>query len=491
MRGTHLLLLADGWDSGSAGTAGPAGLAGLAAVVGLSERDLVAVIEAALGADSGPRRVVVPAQGGPAVVAAVKLTAAHRGPGAPSVAERYFEAGLKLGAASAGQPILWVAGGTEPLDEEGAREAASAIDALWVGAWLGTQRPAAPLDAERRPGFGDGRAPSAGAELGAVARGWVRDLVERPASALGPRELGDEILALAAGMGRGVTAELWAEEDAKARGFGALAAVGGGSARPPVVARLRWAGSGAPGPTLGVVGKGVTFDSGGLNVKKDPGELAWMKSDMASAATVAAALVLASRLAERGAPVEVILPLCDNAVSGTSVRPGDVVTHPDGRTTEIVDTDCEGRLILADGLAWLRSQGAAALVDLGTLTDGGAGLRVAGMWSNDAGFAERLQGLAGQVADPLWAIPLPYGEDAVLESRVADAKNAPLDRPDVGRHAATFLAEFVGETPWAHLDIGGGAYLESPIAGWPEGPTGATTLAVAEAMRAWAAGSLR
>ena len=481
MRGTHLLLLADGWDSGSAGSAEPAGLAGLAAALGVGERELVAAIATVLDAGSEPSRVVILAQGEPAVVAAVKLTAAHRGPGAPSVAERYFEAGLKLGAASVGQATLWVAGG----------EDASAHDALWAGAWLGTQRPAMPLDAERRPLFGDGRAPSTGAELGAVARGWVRDLVERPASALGPRKLGDEILALAAGMGEGVTAELWAAEDAEARGFGALAAVGGGSERPPVVARLRWAGSGSTGPTLGVVGKGVTFDSGGLNVKKDPGELAWMKSDMASAATVAAALVLASRLTEPGAPVEVILPLCDNAVSGSSVRPGDVVTHPDGRTTEVVDTDCEGRLILADGLAWLRSQGAAALVDLGTLTDGGAGLRVAGLWSNDAEFAGRLQGLGGQVPDPLWAIPLPYGEDSVLESRVADAKNAPLDRPDVGRHAATFLAEFVGETPWAHLDIGGVAYLESPIAGWPEGPTGATTLAVAEAMRAWAAGALR
>lgn len=488
MRGTHLLLLGDGWDPGSVGTAGPAGLA---AALGLGERELIAAIAAGPGAGSQPSRVVIPAQGGPAVVAAVELAAARRGPGAPSVSERYFEAGLKLGSASVGQATLWVAGDTGPLDGEGAREAASAIDALWAGAWLGTQRPATPLGPELRPVFGDGRAPSAGAELGAVARGWVRDLVERPASALGPRELGEEILALAAGTGNGVTAELWTADEAAARGFGALAAVGGGSARPPVVARLRWAGAGTTGPTLGVVGKGVTFDSGGLNVKKDPGELAWMKSDMASAATVAAALVLASRLAEPGAPIEAILPLCDNAVSGRSVRPGDVVTHPDGRTTEVVDTDCEGRLILADGLAWLRAQGAAALVDLGTLTDGGAGLRVAGMWSNDAEFAERLQGLAGQVADPLWAIPLPYGEDAVLESRVADAKNAPLDRPDVGRHAATFLAEFVGETPWAHLDIGGVAYLESPIAGWPEGPTGATTLAVAEAMRAWAAGSLR
>ena len=499
MQASHLLLLGNEWDTDGPRPASD-GIAGLAAALQIDERQLAAVAAAALPTErnADPGKIVIPAPAGPATVVVSALPPAHRGPGAPSAAERFLEAGLRLGGASIGRGTLWFAGNAGGAAGE---LIASLRDALWSGAWLATQGSAAALDEARKPVFGDGGSVSEAAELGVFARGWVRMLSERPANLLGPEELGAEVARLVREQGRGVEMELWSAEEAVTRGFGAVGAVGGGSARPPFVAKLRWAGavagdapaSGATAaaPMLGVVGKGITFDTGGLNVKRDSGELAWMKSDMAAAATVAAALVLASRTSEAGAPVEVILPLCDNAVSGASVRPGDVITHPDGRTTEVVDTDCEGRLVIADGLAWLRAQGAAALIDLGTLTDGGAGLRRAGLWSNDAEFAEQLQRLGDEAVDPLWAIPLPYGEDEVLESRVADAKNAPMDRPDVGRHAATFLAEFVGEVPWGHLDIGGVAYLESPIAGWPEGPTGAMTFAVAEAMRAWAAGSLR
>lgn len=490
MQASHLLLLGNEWDTDEPRSASD-GIAGLAAALQLSEQQLVAVAAAAVPTErnADPGKIVIPAPAGPVTVVVCALPPVHRGPGAPSTAERFFEAGLRLGGASTGRGTIWFAGNA---GGEAGELIASLRDALWSGAWLATQGSAKRLEAEREPVFGDGIAASEAAELGVFARGWVRMLSERPANLLGPEQLGAEIVRLVHEQGRGVEVELWSAEEAASRGFGAVQAVGGGSARPPFVAKLRWAGANeGVGATLGVVGKGITFDTGGLNVKSDSGELAWMKSDMAAAATVAAALVLASRTGEAGAPVEVILPLCDNAVSGNSVRPGDVITHPDGRTTEVVDTDCEGRLVIADGLAWLREQGAAALIDMGTLTDGGAGLRRAGLWSNNAEFAEQLQRLGDEAVDPLWAIPLPYGEDEVLESRVADAKNAPMDRPDVGRHAATFLAEFVADVPWGHLDIGGVAYLESPIAGWPEGPTGAMTNAVAEAMRAWAAGSLR
>ena len=486
-----LLLLGDGWRVGGHAPEGD-GLHRLAAELGVTDSELAATVAGAVDARAGsePSRIVIPLASGPVTVVVCRLPGARRGPGAPSDEERFFEAGLRLGAAGGGRAQLWFSG-RAAADVALGELPGPLRDALWSGAWLATQRPAAALDEDLMPVFGDGVAQSSPAVFRARARGWVRELTERPANLLGPQELGDEIARLAEAHGKGVTVELWSADDASERGFGALVAVGAGSSRQPIVVRLRWSAAGQGGPTLGVVGKGVTFDSGGLNVKKDPGELAWMKSDMASAATAAAALVLASRLGKPGAPVEAILPLCDNAVSGSSVRPGDVVTHPDGRTTEVVDTDCEGRLVIADGLAWLRAEGAAALLDLGTLTDGGAGLRAAGLWSNDALLASRLQAVGGGVADPLWPIPLPYGEEVVLESRVADAKNAPLDRPDLGRHAAGFLAEFVGEVPWAHLDIGGVAYLEAPIAGWPEGPTGAATLAVAAAIGEWAAGSLR
>lgn len=255
----------------------------------------------------------------------------------------------------------------------------------------------------------------------------------------------------------------------------------------PFVVRMSWGDESASADrVLGLVGKGITFDSGGVNLKRDAGELAWMKSDMAAAAAVAAAMTLASACADPpvGRRVEAILPLCDNAVSGASMRPGDVITHPGGETTEVVDTDCEGRLVLGDGISWCRSRKYGRILDVGTLTDGGAGLRRTGLWSNDVALAAELTTLGDAAADPLWPLPLPYGEEA-LESRVAARRNAPMDRPDVGRHAAVFLAELAAGTPWAHFDIGGTAYVEHPIAGWPEGPTGAATVALAEAVRAW------
>ena len=475
--------------------------AALAAEVGLEAGQPAALIE--LVED----RLVLPAASGPRRLVVARLAAALTGPGAPSAVDRCFEAGLRLGAVAGGGRI-WVADGVELSDPE--------RDALWRGAYLGAQRPAAPVpepvgsarnvrerdalspehpapvegsgaSASGRPTFADGSEPPQLTTARAEAAAWVRELAERPANRLGPAEFAREIAAFAASAGRGLAVEVWSLADAEQRGFGAVAAVGGGSSRPPLVVRLSWGDDAAPtAGVLGLVGKGITFDSGGVNLKRDAGELAWMKSDMAAAAAVAAGLTLASAHAEppTGRRVEAILPLCDNALSGSSMRPGDVIAHPGGETTEIVDTDCEGRLVLGDGISWCRSREYGRILDAGTLTDGGAGLRRTGLWSNDAGLARELAELGDAAADPLWPLPLPYGEEA-LESRVAGQRNAPMDRPDVGRHAAAFLAEIAGDTPWAHYDIGGTAYMEHPIAGWPEGPTGSATVAIAEAVRAW------
>lgn len=481
------LLLGPGADGlGTPDPADPA-LAALAAELGLSAGTLAELLALA----SGERpdglaeavRLALPAAAGPRAIVAVALPTPQDGPGAPSGAERHLEAGLRLGAAASGGPggaarIWWT---EPPVDGDRMR------DALWRGVGLGGQRPARGAEPGTGPVFADGAAASERVVQTVEAIAWVRALVERPANLLGPEQLAEEIREFAARSGDRVSVEVWAAEDAARRGFGALAAVGGGSARPPCVVRMRWGGEELPGErVLGLVGKGVAFDAGGIDIKKDPVELAWMKTDMAAAAAVAAALVLAARQAEPGArAVEAILPLCDNAVSGASARPGDVIAHPGGRTSEIVDTDSEGRLLIADGIAWCRQQGYGAVIDAGTLTDGGAGLRRTGLWSNDAGFAASLVELGGLAADPLWTLPLPYGEDPALASRVAEASNAPLDRPDVGRHAALYLAAFAEGAPWAHLDIGGTAYLEHGIGGWPEGPTGAPTAALAEAILDW------
>ena len=462
---------------------------------------IAALVDAARDAGAGeadPLRLAVEARTGVHLVVAVPLPARRSGPGAPTAVDRALEAGLRLGAAAGGGVLHWPAPDVAPGPglEAGAPAVSTATriaEALWRGARLGAQCPGAECleadgSAERaiEPVFASGGEVAMDARVRAEAVAWVRDLVERPANLLGPEDLAREIAALVATVGPALRCEIWEPEEIRRRGFGATLAVGGGSAREPRVVRVRWESEPDAAPALGLVGKGVTFDSGGLNIKRDPGEMSWMKSDMAAAAAVAAALVVSARLGEPGRPVEAILSLCDNAVSGASMRPGDVVTHPGGSRTEVVDTDCEGRLILADGIGWARSAGHAAIIDVGTLSDGGAGLRVTGAWSNDDALSGVFEAAAARAGDPVWLIPLPYGEEpGALGSRVADRRNASLDRPDAGRHAAGFLAAIAGPVPWLHLDIGGTAYLEHPLAGWAEGPTGASTLALAEFIGEW------
>jgi leucyl aminopeptidase len=234
------------------------------------------------------------------------------------------------------------------------------------------------------------------------------------------------------------------------------------------------------GPVTALAGKGITFDSGGINLKRDPGEIAWMKSDMAAAAAVAAAVVVASAL---GSPrsLHAVLPITENMPGSRAQRPGDVVTHPGARTTEVSDTDSEGRLVLADALAWLAATSPAELIDVGTLTDSGAlGTAFWGCWSNSDALAGSLVAAGDRSGDRGWRLPLHDSYFALLESRVADLRNAPTDAPDTGVVAATYLGSFVGAVPWAHIDNGSGAWLEREAGGWPDGPTGTPTRALIE-----------
>ncbi|TDP89819.1 leucyl aminopeptidase [Leucobacter luti] len=474
-----------------------------------AEAQLVACLDAGgvarnagSAAAGGAARFVILTAAGPRTVVACHVPARRTGPGAPGDLERLAEAGWRFGAAAPGGTLYWPAGSRvgdalprEDADEWGGLRDAQR-EALWHGAVLGGADPAEGDSSEHaaravRPIFGDGAVVSDRAQRQAAAVAWVRRLTERPPNLLGPAELAAEISALAEGAG--VQCEVWAGDELASRGFGATIGVGSGSERAPRVVRLTWGSDAAAAATLGLVGKGITFDSGGLNVKQDSSEMSWMKADMAAAAALSAALVLSAQatgadLAD-GRRVEAILPLCENVISGTAQRPGDVVTHPGGATSEVVDTDCEGRLVLADGIAWCRERGHAVILDAGTLTDGGAGLRASGVWSNHEGLARAVEH-AGRVAlDPVWPIPLPYGEESALESRVAGVRNAPLDRPDMGRHAASYLGGFAGDVPWVHIDLGGTAFLEAPLAGRPEGATGAGTLVSAEVAEAWLRGA--
>lgn len=203
-----------------------------------------------------------------------------------------------------------------------------------------------------------------------------------------------------------------------------------------------------------------------------------MRSDMAGGAAVAAAVIAAARL---GLPVPAVavVPLAENMPGGGALRPGDVLTHRGGRTSEVVDTDCEGRLVIADALGYLAEREPAAMLDVATLTDA-AGLGPA-LWAalgtDQALVAEMLA--AGEAAgEPGWPLPLPAAYRDLLASPAADLRNTPAQGPDSTVMAAMFLREFAGSTPWVHIDNGSTAWLEYDTGLWPEGATGSPARAL-------------
>lgn len=306
---------------------------------------------------------------------------------------------------------------------------------------------------------------------------WVRQLVETPGGQLTPADLA----AVLRDRGRevGVGVRVWSGRTLQSKGFGGVLGVGAGSRNTPVVVELR-GGEGPAPATLGLAGKGITFDSGGLNLKRDPDEISWMKSDMAGAAAVAGAVFAAAALGA-GTAVRAVLPLAENMPGGSALRPGDVLTHPDGRTTEVTDTDCEGRLVLADAVAHLASTKPAAIIDVGTLTDGGGvGNALWGCWATDRGLAAELVAAGQATGDPGWELPLRPEYQTFLSSQVADLVNCSQDVPDSGQLAATYLRTFAGTTPWVHVDNGSSAYLELERPPWPKGATGSPARALLE-----------
>jgi leucyl aminopeptidase len=324
----------------------------------------------------------------------------------------------------------------------------------------------------------DAAAPSvvAAARAGQVTAesvAWARDLVNTPSSTKDPAWLADQAVARLAGL-PGVTVTVLGPAELAAGGFGGVLAVGGGSASPPrvVVASYRAAGQGHPV----LVGKGITFDTGGLSIKTNAG-LRDMKTDMAGAAAVLAAVDAAARL-QLPTPVTAVAALAENAVSGSSYRPADVVRHVGGRTTEVRNTDAEGRMVLADALAHARlSLGATVLVDVATLTGAmrtALGARTAGLYATTDDLAGALLTAAGHAGESFWRMPL--GEEHVghlraqLDSEVADANNAPGNPGSTT--AALFLQPFAGDLPWAHLDVAGPARAGSDDAEVVKGGTG-------------------
>jgi leucyl aminopeptidase len=286
----------------------------------------------------------------------------------------------------------------------------------------------------------------------------ARDLQNRPANDLTPTALAQHAQALGEQIEH-LSVEVEGREGLVARSMGAFAAVAQGSEQEPALIVLRYEPPGASGPLLGFVGKAVTFDSGGISLK--PGaKMAEMKFDMSGGAAVISAIAAIARI---GLPVRIVAVVgaTENLPSGRSVKPGDIIVAANGKTIEVNNTDAEGRLVLADCLCHAISLGAERVVDLATLTGAvivALGSTYAGLLANDEEWATRVGEAGERSGEIVWRLPLHEEYDELIKGKYADLDNAPEGRKAGTIVGAAFLANFVGDTPWAHLDIAGSAW---------------------------------
>ncbi|MCX2733243.1 M17 family metallopeptidase [Saccharopolyspora sp. NFXS83] len=344
---------------------------------------------------------------------------------------------------------------------------AELVSALTLGLSLGDYRfrvsaePAAPRMRKALLVVPDGvdpaelRAAAARAHEWAAATSLARDLANAPSNVKNPVWLAGAGTELAGPL-PGVTATVRDEKWLADKGFGGVLAVGGGSVSPPRLLELTWRPEGVKsGPHLVLVGKGITFDTGGISIKPADG-MHLMRTDMAGGGAVLSALLSIARLR---LPVRVtaLVPSAENHVSGSSYRPGDVVRHYGGKTTEVANTDAEGRMVLADALAYaVQRHEPDFIVDVATLTGAmkvALGLRTGGLFATDEKLERALREAGERVGESWWRMPLLEDHAADVQGELADVRQAP--QGPGGITAALFLREFVGAVPWAHLDIAG------------------------------------
>ncbi|MFZ0627060.1 MAG: leucyl aminopeptidase [Acidimicrobiia bacterium] len=287
------------------------------------------------------------------------------------------------------------------------------------------------------------------------ATNLARDWINTPAKDKAPSELA--LLIQSSAADAGLSVELWDEPRIVEESLGALLGVAAGSDRPPRLLIIRHLPT-SPVSHLGLVGKGITFDSGGLSLKT-AAFMEEMKDDMSGAATVAAATIAIAKL---GLPVTVttVIPLTDNAVGGNATRPGDVLKPVEGPTIEVLNTDAEGRLILADGLGVVRRYEPDMIVDVATLTGAARvalGDKIGAVFSSDPDLASQILSAASVAGEDFWEMPLYQDYKKSLESDIADIKNISGSRYGGAVVAALFLSHYAGDAPWAHLDIAGPA----------------------------------
>ncbi|MSP81680.1 MAG: leucyl aminopeptidase [Alphaproteobacteria bacterium] len=300
---------------------------------------------------------------------------------------------------------------------------------------------------------------------------FTRDLVSEPANVIFPQALAEQARTLSA---LGVEVEILGDARMGELGMGALLGVGQGSVRESQLIVMRWNGGKTGDKPVAFVGKGVCFDTGGISIKPAAG-MEEMKYDMAGAGAV---IGLLKALAGRKAKVNAVgvCAAVENMPSGNAQRPGDVVTSMSGQTIEVINTDAEGRLILSDALWYTHTNfKPKAMIDLATLTGAvvvALGTYKGGMFSNNDDLAAKLAAAGGAVGEPLWRLPLGDEYDRDINSDIADMKNVGKNREAGSIAGAVFLQRFVGDTPWAHLDIAGMAWAKKDFPLVPKGASG-------------------
>ena len=330
------------------------------------------------------------------------------------------------------------------------------------------------------------RSAVARASVLAAATALTRDLANMPSDVKTPAWLADTAVKIGSAV-TGLTVTVRDEQWLAEQRFGGVLAVGGGSSRPPRLIELAWRPRGATGPHLVLVGKGITFDTGGVSLKRAPG-MHLMRTDMAGGGAVIAAL---RAIAELRLPIRVtgLVPAAENHLSGSAYRPGDVIRHYSGKTTEATNTDAEGRIVLADALGYaVKQHKADLLVDVATLT--GAmkvtlGLRTGGLFASTDDLARRVLDAGTEVGEAWWRMPLLDSARADLDSAIADVRQVGTAATPGAIHAALFLREFTDGLPWAHLDIAGPARADATYAEVTPGASGfaaRTLVALAESL---------
>ena len=396
---------------------------------------------------------------------AERVAAAGIGPEPDADAIRTAAAAVARAARSFGGSIGWLVDPSLPISQtEQARAAVEGIayGAYSPGRWKSNDDGGAKaIERIVIAGADDPEVEAAAQHAGRVAL-WIeraRDLANAPPNELAPEDLA----ARASEFGlEGLKVEALGPAEIDRLGMGAFAAVATGSANEPRLIVMRWEPEGARDDlTLGLVGKAITFDTGGISLKPAQ-DMQAMKGDMAGGAAVIAAV---GAIADLGVPLRVlaVVAAAENMPGGGAFRPGDIVRAMNGKTIEIVNTDAEGRLVLADALWYAREQGATHLLDVATLTGAmelALGDLYAGLFANDDDWSDEVLAAAASSGDHLWRLPLHPRYRRYVDSHFADLKNASTLRQGSPALAAEFLREFVGEGPWAHVDMAGPGFLD-------------------------------